>query len=96
MPKDVVRRPTEGSQTHAGIPWEGAERDPWLVYNWRLSIRLFNLKFRNRRFIASILASKLTISKSHLRRQAGRQGVPKCAGLVGGFHRDDFEQKALP
>jgi hypothetical protein len=29
-------------------------------------------------------------------RQAGRQGVPKCAGLVTGFHHDDFKQKALP
>jgi hypothetical protein len=29
-------------------------------------------------------------------REAGRQGVPKGAGLVGGFHGDDFKQKALP
>ena len=29
-------------------------------------------------------------------RKTGREGVPKSAGLVGGFHADDLEQKALP
>src|SRR5262245_7987617 len=29
-------------------------------------------------------------------RQSGRQRVPKCARLIGGFHADDFKQQALP
>src|SRR5262245_20056078 len=29
-------------------------------------------------------------------RQPGRQGISECAGLVGGFHGDDFKQKAMP
>src|SRR5262249_51969859 len=28
--------------------------------------------------------------------QSGRQGVSKCAGLIGQVHGDDFKQKALP
>src|SRR5215470_6522773 len=39
---------------------------------------------------------KDTILRSPLCRQAGRQRVPKCTGFIGGFHGDNFKQKALP